>query len=89
MAFVPLFLHGLCSPCMSFHIEPKQLFPPYGPLPESAKPAIDILDLKDLLFSETSIVTQLPSVALFLFFFGRRVLPFKLNQPRRESTGQR
>ncbi|CAJ1332497.1 unnamed protein product [Effrenium voratum] len=57
VAFVPLFLHGLCSPCMSFHIEPKQLFPPYGPLPESAKPAIDILDLKDLLFSETSIVT--------------------------------
>ena len=42
---------------MSFHIETKQLFPPYGPLPASAKPAIDILDLKDLLRSETSIIS--------------------------------
>ena len=57
MLFVPLFLKGVYTPCMSFHIETKQLFPPYGPLPESAKPAIDILDLKDLLRSETSIAS--------------------------------
>lgn len=57
MLFLPVFLKGLYSPCMSFHIETKQLFPPYGPLPEAAKPAIDILDLKDLLRSETSIVS--------------------------------
>lgn len=57
IVFVPLFIKGLQSPCMSFHIETKQLFPPYGPLPESAKPAIDILDLKNLLKSETSIVS--------------------------------
>ena len=55
--FFPLFIVGLQAPCMSFHIETKQLFPPYGPLPESAKPAIDILDLKNLLKSETSIVS--------------------------------
>ena len=57
MLFLPVFLKGLYSPCMSFHIETKQLFPPYGPLPEAAKPAIDILDLKDLLKSETSIAS--------------------------------
>ena len=42
---------------MSFHIETKQLFPPYGPLPESARAVVDILDLKHLLRSETSIVS--------------------------------
>eukprot|EP00438_Fugacium_kawagutii_P031166 Skav211900 [mRNA] locus=scaffold2021:89839:90788:- [translate_table: standard] len=57
LVFMPVFFKGLYSPCMSFHIETKQLFPPYGPLPESAKPAIDILDLKDLLRSETSIAS--------------------------------
>ena len=42
---------------MSFHIETKQLFPPLGPLPEAARPVVDILDLKHLLKSETSIVS--------------------------------
>ena len=42
---------------MSFHIETKQLFPPYGPLPESARTVVDILDLKHLLRSETSIIS--------------------------------
>ena len=55
--FVPVFLHGLHAPCMSFHIETKQLFPPYGPLPESARTVVDILDLRHLLRSETSIVS--------------------------------
>eukprot|EP00439_Symbiodinium_sp_Y106_P058069 s1809_g8.t1 len=57
LVFVPVFLHGLHAPCMSFHIETKQLFPPYGPLPESARTVVDILDLRHLLRSETSIVS--------------------------------
>mmetsp|Transcript_39488 Transcript_39488/g.73618 ORF Transcript_39488/g.73618 Transcript_39488/m.73618 type:complete len:523 (-) Transcript_39488:157-1725(-) len=57
LGFAPLFAAGLRTACMSFHIETKQLFPPYGPLPASAKPFVGVLDLQDLLRSETSIIS--------------------------------
>lgn len=64
--FVPLFAVGLYMPCMAFRIELKQLFPPYGPLPESAKPALAVLDLKDLLDSNTSVLSSVWALVLRL-----------------------
>lgn len=57
VVFSVLFYIGCTTPCMSLVIEEKQLFPPYGPLPLSAKPAVDALDLPDLLNSDTSVAS--------------------------------
>lgn len=55
--FMVLFFLGITTPCMAMSLDTKQLFPPYGPLPENFKPAIEVLDLSDMLASETSVVS--------------------------------
>jgi len=66
VAFLPLFIIGLATPVMALRIDLKQLFPPYGPLPESARPAINVLNLQSLLDSETSIFSCVQAMSLRL-----------------------
>jgi len=66
VAFLPLFIIGLGTPVMAFRIDLKQLFPPYGPLPESARPAINMLNLQSLLNSDTSILSCVQAMFLRL-----------------------
>jgi len=64
--FLPVFVAGLFTPCMALRIDQKQLFPPYGPLPESARPAVDLLDLPKLLSSDTSVWSCMVTMVLRL-----------------------
>jgi len=55
LAFAVLLGMGLRLPCLSLHINQKPLYQPVGPLPLTAKPAVDALDVPAMLNADVSI----------------------------------
>eukprot|EP00931_Biecheleriopsis_adriatica_P087106 TRINITY_DN61620_c0_g1_i1.p1 TRINITY_DN61620_c0_g1~~TRINITY_DN61620_c0_g1_i1.p1 ORF type:complete len:711 (+),score=150.34 TRINITY_DN61620_c0_g1_i1:98-2230(+) len=55
--FVLVFITGLCLPCMALRIDERQLYPPVGSVPYSAKPLVESLAIPDLLKSDVSILS--------------------------------
>ncbi|CAE7416259.1 HERC2, partial [Symbiodinium sp. KB8] len=55
--FAIFFIAGLSIPCMSLRIDERQLYPPNGSVPYSAKPLVESLAIPDLLKSDISILS--------------------------------
>mmetsp|Transcript_50070 Transcript_50070/g.119646 ORF Transcript_50070/g.119646 Transcript_50070/m.119646 type:complete len:632 (-) Transcript_50070:63-1958(-) len=55
--FVLLFFAGLYMPCMALRIDERQLYPPNGSVPYSAKPIVESLAIPDLLKTDISILS--------------------------------
>ncbi|CAK9076839.1 unnamed protein product [Durusdinium trenchii] len=55
VAFVILFGVGLFLPCMALRIDERQLYPPNGSVPYSAKPLVESLAIPELLKADISI----------------------------------
>lgn len=55
--FSVLFAVGLFMPCMALRIDERQLYPPVGSVPYSAKPIVESLAIPELLKSDVSIVS--------------------------------
>lgn len=56
-AFACLFAVGICLPCMALRIDERQLYPPNGSVPYSAKPLVESMAIPDLLKTDISIVS--------------------------------
>lgn len=54
-AFVCLFAVGIYLPCMALRIDERQLYPPNGSVPYSAKPLVESMAIPDLLKTDISI----------------------------------
>eukprot|EP00435_Cladocopium_sp_Y103_P074168 s590_g47.t1 len=54
-AFVCLFAIGIYLPCMALRIDERQLYPPNGSVPYSAKPLVESMAIPDLLKTDISI----------------------------------
>ena len=55
LAKVVLFVTGLLLPCMALRIDERQLYPPNGSVPYSAKPLVESLAIPELLRTDISI----------------------------------
>eukprot|EP00933_Yihiella_yeosuensis_P064080 TRINITY_DN6741_c0_g1_i2.p1 TRINITY_DN6741_c0_g1~~TRINITY_DN6741_c0_g1_i2.p1 ORF type:complete len:887 (-),score=127.46 TRINITY_DN6741_c0_g1_i2:313-2973(-) len=56
LAFLALFCAGVYLPCMALRIDQRQLYPPAGSIPYSAKPMVEALGLVEMLESDVSIL---------------------------------